>query len=144
AAGGTPAQTGGKLPPVGASDPAGIFVPILHDEGLIGPEVSVACPGKDSGKKWPPGVSVQELEKCRAQPAKFQAMARDLAGCYAYSLGYVEPNPQGDGERLLGLHRDLDDRMPVMADRPPASIVGNSPNHGGSGQNVLYLDGSVK
>jgi hypothetical protein len=33
----------------------------------------------------------------------------------------------------------------LMADAPPAeSSLGNSPNHGGYGQNVLFKDGSTK
>ena len=35
--------------------------------------------------------------------------------------------------------------LPLMADCPPHDPgAGNSANHGGKGQNVLYMDGSVK
>lgn len=39
--------------------------------------------------------------------------------------------------------------MPIMGDRPPfkpgepASDPGNSPNHGGRGQNILHIGGNV-
>ena len=76
--------------------------------------------------------------------------ARRLAGCYAYTLGYRD----SEG-RLCGLRIDADqaynDYLPIMADRPPfdqtnyLSVAAgkNSPNHDGTGQNVLYLSGRV-
>jgi hypothetical protein len=62
---------------------------------------------------------------------------------YAYSLGYR------DGERLLGLRYDEEQRdyLPILADRPSllggADSRGNSPDHR-TGQNVLYLNGAVR
>ncbi len=64
--------------------------------------------------------------------------ARQLAGNYAYSLGYRENGT---------LHGpcDLDCEQPILADHNPlADSGGNSPNHGGQGQNVLYIDGHVR
>ena len=46
--------------------------------------------------------------------------------------GYHAPSFQGDA-------------FPLMSDRPPGDQgPGNSRNHGGAGQNVLFQDGSVR
>jgi prepilin-type processing-associated H-X9-DG protein len=134
----------GALPKVeaqGARSRAGIVVPILHDARVLDPHVSVTCAARSA--QQPCDASVQELEELEQRhPEEFKDMARTLSGCYAYTLGYFE-----DGH-LKGLRRDADGRLPIMADCPPFApgtlgAGGNSLNHGGKGQNVLFLDGSV-
>jgi len=133
----------GALPQVGAREPAGIYVPILNDAQLLPADVSVTCPGKE--KPRPPyRISVRDLEERKANPDEFEKLARELSCCYAYSLGYFEPAAAGRPERLVGLRRDSGDELPVLADCPPPVGVGNSPNHNGRGQNVLYLGGNVR
>ena len=66
-----------------------------------------------------------------------------MAGCYAYSLGYR------GAAGLHGLRRGAGDLMPILADCPPfhegaAGGAGNSLSHGGGGQNVLTIGGSVR
>jgi hypothetical protein len=73
----------------------------------------------------------------RTHRGEFGAAVRDLAGGYAFPLGYEE------GGDYHGLDRSCGDRMPLLADRPQADGHGNSPNHGGGGQNVLYIGGQV-
>jgi hypothetical protein len=132
----------GDLPRVEADGPravAGIFVPVLNDAGVLG-EASVTCPGE--GRPGAPRSasrrSVRELEELhRSDPAGYQAVARELAGGYAYCLGYRE------GSLHRGLRRGPDDDLPVLADRPQDG-GGNSLNHGGGGQNVLYVGGNVR
>jgi hypothetical protein len=134
---------GGAFPKVdlqGARSVAGIFVPILHDEGVLDKDVSLSCSSITS--RPPSNRSVQELEDLYwERKDEFRELSRGLSGCYAYTLGYW------DGGVLRGLHRDAGDRVPVMADCPPvgSALFGadNSPNHGGKGQNVLFSDGSV-
>jgi hypothetical protein len=131
-------QREGEFPraePEGARGVAGIFVPALQDAGVLG-EVSVGCPAQ--GRRPPPRYSVGELEELYAtSPEQFRAAARTLAGNYAYTLGYQE------GGHLCGLRGDSGDSLPILADRSsPAG--GNSPNHGGDGQNVLYVGGWVR
>jgi hypothetical protein len=145
---------GGALPKVEAEPPchvAGIFVPILYDAKLLRSDMSVTCPA--NGRQPPPAVSVQDLErKLAAGHEQFMDCARQLAGCYAYTLGYRDSE-----RRLCGLRFDPaqlnNDLVPIMADRPPFEQDNpaswkvpsvNSPNHGGAGQNVLYLGGQVK
>ena len=75
--------------------------------------------------------------------AEFKNAVQNLAGCYAYTLGYADPSGA-----LHGLRIDPDQPnafTPIVADRPPADVengnFANSPNHAGYGQNVLYIDG---
>src|SRR5262249_22737277 len=116
---------------------AGSFVPVLRDAGVLPATVNASCPAV--GRQAPPVASLADLEAVqRARPEEFDALVRDLAPGYAYSLGYE------DGGALHGLHRGLGDGLPLLADRPGDEAVGNSPNHGGGGQNVLYIGGHVR
>jgi hypothetical protein len=116
---------------------AGSFVPVLHDAGVLPDTVNVNCPAVE--RQAPAPVSVVELEAAYGtRPAEFEAQMRRLAPGYAYSLGYEENNA------LHGLHRGLGDLLPLMADRPDDAGADNSPNHGGGGQNVLYIGGHVR
>jgi prepilin-type processing-associated H-X9-DG protein len=70
---------------------------------------------------------------------RFQALAPRLSGCYAYALGYRE----NDG---IEMYPHSAGTVPLMADAPPADVftAGNSPNHGGRGQNILFTDGHAE
>jgi hypothetical protein len=128
----------GAFPPVepeGARGIAGIFVPLLTDAGLA-QDVSVVCPAQ--GNQEPERVTTRQLEELyHDDPVRFQTVAAGLAGHYAYCLGY-EQNGQ-----LCGLRRDSGDALPILADRGGAS-TDNSANHGGAGQNVLFIGGNVR
>jgi hypothetical protein len=116
---------------------AGIFVPVLHDAGVLSPGTRLVCPG-DERQTEPVPQRVAELEALyESNREAFFAAARNLAGSYAYTMGYQ------DGVQLRGLRTDSGDELPVLADRLPGDAGGNSPNHGGDGQNVLYLGGNV-
>jgi hypothetical protein len=115
-----------KFPEVRRDNQAGIFVPVLNDSGFLDAIRNVDCPAV--GQQRPPIRDVSELD----------------AGCYAYSLGFSE---QGPGAHQ-GLKRGDGDLLPIMSDRPPwlgddRVAAGNSPNHGGRGQNVLHIGGHV-
>jgi hypothetical protein len=133
----------GKFPWVQSREPrnfAGSFVPALNEAGVMPTNVSVGCPG---GSPHPPSaLTFADLEKMG--PDQYLATTRDLGGCYAYSLGYRE----GDKGPHLGLTQAMDNRLPIMADAPKSRAgndvgPGNSPNHGGKGQNVLFIGGHV-
>lgn len=115
---------------------AGIFVPVLCDSGILGPDISVACPAQEHRPQRQ--RSLPELEELYARnPARFRGEALDLAGGYAYSLGYV------DTAGYHGLRRDFGDFFPIVADRRELVTQANSVNHGGAGQNVLHIGGHV-
>lgn len=130
----------GEFPRVEANGPhsvAGIFVPMLQDAGLLTSDVSLVCSGTNPRGDSRP--SLQDLDQLyREQPDTFKSLTHTLGGTYAYTLGY-----SGNGE-LHGLRRDSGDLLPLLADAPPESGTGLSPNHGGSGQNVLYIGGNVR
>jgi hypothetical protein len=131
----------GMLPQVEERGPrsvAGIFVPVLHEAGVLRSDARLVCPGDDT-QPLPTPHRLGTLEELyRSRPEAFLRAAHDLAGSYAYSMGYKE------GDVLQGLRCDSGDLLPVMADRLPCAAPGNSPNHGGAGQNVLYLGGKVR
>jgi hypothetical protein len=135
----------GELPKVeafpNAKSVAGIFVPILNEEGYLDKDVNLSCSPFTSHPPTDRTVAdLQNLYDTRRE--QFRDLARGLAGCYAYTLGY------SDGDTIRGLRLGDGDKVPVMADCPPeiqAALYGgaNSPNHGGGGQNVLFLGGTV-
>lgn len=126
------------VPQVSKRAAAGMFVPMLVQSGVLNPaQVSITCPANGPARP-PAGWSVEQLNQM--PDCTFRAIAARLAPCYAYTLGYVEDSQirvpfVGDGP------------VPVLSDRPPANVAGldagNSPNHGGRGQNVLFVDGNV-
>jgi hypothetical protein len=135
---------GDSLPKVEEAPPrnfAGVFVPMLYEAGLLDPKtLGAECSRRPAGLS---PVRVEEL--AQLPPEEQRRCARLLAGGYAYVLGYCD-----EAGRLHGIRRDPDSgRLPIMADAPPfpAQTVGlpagNSLNHGGTGQNVLYLGGQV-
>jgi hypothetical protein len=134
----------GQYPWVGATRPknfAGSFVAALNEARLMPAGLSVSCPGDPP--QPPSGLTFTQLEGLK--PDEFLSATRTLAGYYAYSLGYQEPG----GMALLGVTRSMEDRVPIMADAPScasgnAVLAGNSPNHEGRGQNVLFRDGHVE
>jgi hypothetical protein len=122
----------------GAHGVAAIYVPALFDNGLLGSEVSVNCPAQRLPK--PERRSLEEMDELYEKDVKaFRHTARQLAGGYAYSLGYR------DSSGYHGLRCDSGDRLPILADRLETPLLErNSANHGGDGQNVLYLGGHVQ
>ncbi len=130
----------GAFPRVEAGPPrnfAGVYVPVLAGAGIMGADVNTHCPAQP---QRPTTIcSLSDLEALgRRQPDEYKALTRDLGGDYAYSLGY------NDGDDLMGLCRRSGDLLPILADRPRIDGRGNSPNHGGAGQNVLYIGGQVR
>jgi hypothetical protein len=109
----------------------------LTDAGVLGADVNTACPAQN--QRPTTTCSLNELEELsRRRPDEYRALTRNLGGDYAYTLGYQE------GDDLMGLSRDSGDLLPILADRPRTDGRGNSPNHGGAGQNVLYIGGQVR
>jgi hypothetical protein len=113
---------------------AGLFVPMLINAGLLSRDISVRCPGNGQAKPCP--YTLDEIHALDQD--EFTRSAPYLACCYAYSLGYRDeagyhaPCYQGAG-------------FPLVSDRAPRDQgPGNSFNHGGTGQNVLFQDGSVR
>jgi hypothetical protein len=139
-----------QFPTVSATPPrnyAGIVVPALSENGLLNSSVSIECPG-NGGFNPPMTLSVADLDReHELRPEQFEQDIRRVSGCYGFSLGY-----QNENGRLEGLRIDPDiPYLPIMADRPSfdqngviEAAVNNSQNHGGKGQNVLFMNGAVR
>ena len=133
-------EDGGAFPRVEARPPhnfAGVFVPILADAGALGPDGNTVCPAR-GGQPTPPRPLADLDALARDRPDEYRALARALGGDYAYTLGYRQ------GGELFGLSRACGGLAPILADRPSEAGMGNSPNHGGAGQNVLCIGGAVR
>jgi hypothetical protein len=122
---------------------SGTFAALLHDAHAL-PDLSVLdCPvnGYCSavGGVLPHFEELESLRK--TDPERYKKL---MCWDYAYHVGYRHPTG-GVGpvdERVSG-------QIPVLADQPDHSNSqmiqpGNSPNHGGRGQNVLFKDGNVR
>lgn len=130
-----------RYPDVSAHAPrdvAGMVVPILLQAGVIAKPTRLTCPSHPCQQTMP---TLDELRNLNMDD--FLRAAPNLNPCYAYNLGhyqggsYCSPRQPDDPKRLA--------LLPLMSDAPPPEgDPGNSPNHGGAGQNVLFQDGSVK
>jgi prepilin-type processing-associated H-X9-DG protein len=119
-------------------DVAGMVVPMLAEAGGLKEGTSIRCPGIGE-----PAMCQLPLESLRTMNEEdFEKYAPTLSMCYAYSLGYRDPNGVYHAPGVPP-HVSFS-QMPLMADRPPAEgIMSNSINHGLAGQNVLFADGHV-
>jgi hypothetical protein len=110
---------------------AGLVYPMLYDAKVLSYDVSVRCPGAIGLGVSPYGLD--DIKKMK-EP-QFECWANHLHHSYSYSLGYKGKRP--DDEKASAF-------LPLMADSaPPDPKIGNSPHHGGLGQNVLYSDGHI-
>lgn len=119
---------------------AGLVVPVLYQDGLLRNDFSAHCPS--NGVKNLEASSLPNLMALNKED--FDKQSRELLGCYAYSLGYRDENGNHRNYRCDPSETNSE-FIPILADRPPLHIssgdLGNSPNHLGKGQNVLYSDG---
>jgi len=141
-------QDHGSYPYVPAASPAsraGTFAVLLHDSGLLPDVATLDCPG--NGPSAMKGHLPHYRELCRTAPG-----CPDGAPClhhidYAYTLGY-EHQPGRPGPIPAALPAPIQSAVPLLADLPVHDtrrriFAGNSPNHGGHGQNVLFTDGHI-
>jgi prepilin-type processing-associated H-X9-DG protein len=118
-------------------DRAGTFVPVLREAGVLPAAASTRCPANGGSPHISPHT-FRDLEVMT--PEQFEQAAKELGGCYAYSLGYKDS--EGQCRALRRGETEFNDQyIPIMADKPSLTR-GNSPNH--HGQNVLYIDGHVE
>jgi prepilin-type processing-associated H-X9-DG protein len=131
-------------PPAQRTDThAGMFAVMLHDAGVL-PDVKVLdCPCNGACPHLPRELaSYEQVEKIRrTSPAQYERM---LGWDYAYNVGYRHAS--GHLVPMEVMHAS---QVPMIADQPNHDDFrtireGNSLNHGGRGQNVLFGDGSVR
>ena len=114
---------------------AGVFPVRLLDAGLLSSPRQLVCPTSRlahhlaQGGQLPATPSLDELRKAKGKQLLRYHLT--MGGDYAYPLGNMENEAFQTGRNL---HRPS---FPIVADAPRV-------NHGGSGQNVLSEDGSVR
>jgi prepilin-type processing-associated H-X9-DG protein len=113
---------------------------MLHDAKLVDDLAVFDCPcnGHDQRKASLPDYA-RLCELNRSDPNKVH---HALCGDYAYNLGYRHASGQPGplAERASAMSAVLSDAPRHEGTR---ILEGNSPNHGGIGQNVLFSDGHV-
>ena len=118
----------------------GTFALLLHDEGLLNDRSALTCPCncKSRHQEQLPMPSLEEMAKIRV--SDFTYYKKLLTWDYAYNIGYRRPSGKF-GPNVAKLSATI----PLLADQPPhengvVALEGNSPNHNGRGQNVLFSD----
>jgi hypothetical protein len=119
-------------------DFTGMVFPFVQAEAGLKHPFPTPCPGNPM-EGGPITKTFDELHRMPLE--EFECYKPRLGANYAYSLGHT------DNGRSIGPIHDpaLASVTALVADRPPVGIdrgaSGNSPNHAGRGQNVLYMDG---
>jgi hypothetical protein len=117
---------------------AGTFAALLHEAGLLDDLTTLDCPSNGACPHLPLPDLRSLCRLGRSDPGHYQ---RTLCWDYAYHGGYRE----GSGP-AQPLTTACSNNIPLLADQPPHHaalkqiLPGNSPNHGGRGQNVLFTD----
>ena len=129
-------------PPECPAAHSGAFAFMLHDAKLLPDCAALDCPCDGPSETPPPSEDFPAL--CEIQKKFPERYARMVVWDYAYHIGYR----RGSG-RPAPTIVDHSAHVPILADRPGHDgrhriLEGNSPNHGGWGQNVLYTDGHVR
>lgn len=127
---------------------AGVVPVMLADSGLIHDRKLLRCPcnrhdasaAADETAGTIPDIPTAQLAKKQSLPLYHRLISLD----YAYNAGYRCPT----SGQLQGLHCRTDGFKPLLADQPPHDgtnviLFGNSKNHRGRGQNVLFVSGRV-
>lgn len=121
---------------------AGTFPAMLKDAGLLHDVSVLDCPCNGKCASKGPLPSHQELAMLRL--SDYERYCRLLAWDYAYNVGYQ--HAPGRPGPVAAVHSS---NVAILADQPPHSdgtavLDGNSLNHGGRGQNVLFADMHVR
>jgi prepilin-type processing-associated H-X9-DG protein len=119
---------------------AGSFAERLQDSGMLPDLKTLDCPCNGACAMASPTLHVPSLEHVRKRSPE---LYRRLLSCdYAYHVGF-----RNRAGRAGPVPANLTARVPLLADQPNHLrnhiLAGNSPNHGGRGQNVLFSDGHV-
>jgi len=134
-------STHGSYPVVPASYPVGMYGMMLHDTHDLTDPAVLSCPCAARAKARPKMPSCDDFQKMFSEaPEHCREM---LDGHFAYNVGYRRRN--GEAVAIPGSPGAF---IPIAADGPGWTkdgeiLEGNSPNHGGHGQNVLFSDGHV-
>jgi prepilin-type processing-associated H-X9-DG protein len=134
--------THGGYPLVPASLPVGTYGLMLQDAHALEDPSNLLCPSvvKGSSPSTLPDYD-KFLEIARQSPALGRTL---VGGHFAYNVGYRRAD-----KSAAPVSATAGSATPIAADGPHWSsdgrvLDGNSLNHGGRGQNVLYADGHLE
>lgn len=124
--------------------PTGSFVSMLCDSGLLSATDlhTLDCPCATTHaapERHRPVLDFASIR--RLQRVNPRRVLESIGSDYAYNVGHYHR----DSGRVVPVAAHVSARVPLLADQPPHEdfrtvLPGNSPNHGGRGQNVLYSD----
>ncbi len=129
-------------PPECPAAHAGAFAFMLNDANLLPNCAALDCPCDGPSATPPPSHTFPAV--CEIQKSSHQRYVGLVGWDYAYHIGY-----RREKARPAPTIAEYSAHIPILADRPAYDseyhiLVGNSPNHGGRGQNVLYTDGHIR
>lgn len=123
----------------------GSYVSILNDDEKLESDRAALLRCPSAARLRPVSYPTRLLksgEMTALRKESFEQFRRALENDYAYHRGFQGPggHPRPVPASLIGAV------TPLLADQPAYDVHGqilrgNSPNHGGGGQNVLYTDG---
>lgn len=122
--------------------PVGTYGLQLAETGFIPDPTILKCP---VSKPPRPRVKLPSLAEFAAMHDKNpKSCDQVVSGEYAYQAGFRTQDAKGEP-----LPARLAATRPLLADPPPLDsdcrvLAGNSPNHGGGGQNLLFSDNHVE
>ncbi len=131
-------DTHGRFPLVPGSGPMaapGSYAVVLREAGLLNDARLTQCPGAPKAGRVRIRIPLPK-EFINASKNKVIRLRRTMGGSYGLSFGYIE---DGKYHAFTDLSRS---NFALIADMP--GYQGQSPNHGGLGQNVLFEDGRVE
>ncbi len=129
-------------PPECPAAHAGSFAFMLRDSKLLPDCAALDCPSNGPSATPPPTDDFPTV--CEIKKTSPRRYAHMVGWDYAYHIGYrrgtARPAPTIAENSTF---------IPILADQPGHDghhniLEGNSPNHGGRGQNVLFTDGHVR
>jgi len=123
------------VPERGPMASSGSYAVVLHQAGLLNDVRLVLCPGSPTAGRLKIRIPlIKELNSASRRQA--WRLQQTMGGSYCLSLGYFE---DGNYHAVTDLSRL---NFALIADMP--GYQGQSLNHGGRGQNVLFEDGRVR
>ncbi len=135
------ASTHGSFPFIPTGEPAGSYGVILNGTRDIMDPAMLTCPSDLASQKRAP---LPDYDRFRKLIKTSPELGRKLVGGhFAYNSGYAEPSG------VVPVPCFAAARVPIAADGPVCDVdgkiqPGNSMNHGGRGQNVLFSDAHVE
>jgi hypothetical protein len=123
-----------EVPADGHLAAAGIWAPLLREQGFLAESERVLCPESPLAQERE--FRIPSVDELRAAVGKeLVRIQQTMGGSYGYSIGYLAG---GSYRPTRNLGRDY---FVIMADAPsPDRPDHQTANHGGVGQNLLFED----